>query len=336
MSEIKIIEYSSCWEKKHADFAKKFWPNKKRRYISEYIYWKFRGDVNTNLSSFILAVENDIVIGQFGFIPCSIKIKGVTYLAQWICDLMVDEKYRGKGVAKKLYEYSERNGRLSLGSNPSPPCQKSLIRNGYQLMYGPEKWIFPISIGGTLMLKAQYFKFFKWIKNPLLYYINHKYKNYLTNFTVCNKVEIKKKYLLSRKSCQSPYVIYDELFLNWRMDKFKDYYPGIKMFKSIYNDSYVCFMKTSNSVFITDYNYKSISDLATIVLLVSRYCLSKNLYFIKILSNSNKDNEMFRKLSLIKMRTSTVIVAKKNSYNSEGLSLGDKFFYTLMDSDSNI
>jgi len=336
MGDIKIVEFSPDWEQKHEDFAKMYWPNKRRRYIPEYIYWKFRGIEGNKLPSFALAIDNNKVIGQFGFIPCDINVNGNVHPAQWICDLLVSINYRGKGVAKLLYNFIEKNGRLSLGSNPSPACQKSLLRSGYTLISGPNKWIYPISIGGTLMLKSKRFRYFRWVKNPVLFYLNKKYKENLDIFVSVDKSEIIKKYHLPRKEYNIPYVVHDDLFLNWRCDKFKHYYPGMKIIESLHNNSYVCFMRASDAVFITDYHYENISDLATILLMVGKYGEREKLSYIKVLSNSDKDDLAFRRLLLIKMRTPTKIIIKNSSFSANKINLGNKFFYTLMDSDSNI
>ena len=119
MEDIQIVEYSDKWEEEHLRFARKYW-KKKRRAIPEYIYWKFRGKADEQLPSLILAVKNNTVIGQIGLIPFDLTYKNKRIAAQWRCDLMVDKEYRGKNVAKKLYQVMEQNGRISLSVNPSP------------------------------------------------------------------------------------------------------------------------------------------------------------------------------------------------------------------------
>ena len=73
---IKIVHYSEEFEKRHIEFASKFW-TKKRRLTPEYIYWKFRGTDDGNLS-FILAILEDKVIGQLGLVPCKLTISNET------------------------------------------------------------------------------------------------------------------------------------------------------------------------------------------------------------------------------------------------------------------
>ena len=73
--EIRIVPYGNDYIEKHREFASKYWI-KKRRLDSEYIFWKFRGDKNEELKSFLLATHEDKVIGQLGLVPCVLKVNG--------------------------------------------------------------------------------------------------------------------------------------------------------------------------------------------------------------------------------------------------------------------
>src|SRR5690606_6549679 len=122
---IEIKPYSAEFEEAHIQFASKYW-TKGRRKNPEYIYWKFRGNPNTNLPGFILAIDDNKVVGQLGVIPSIISIEDKIYDAQWACDLMVDMDYRGKNVAKQLYDYAHNLKSITLGSNPSAAASKSM------------------------------------------------------------------------------------------------------------------------------------------------------------------------------------------------------------------
>ena len=336
INNIEIVEYSPKWESSHLEFGKKFWPNKKRRYTPEYIYWKFRGQKNNSLSSFILAIKDKKVIGQFGFIPCELMLNKEKYPAQWICNLLVCPNYRGGEVAKLLYEFADRNGRLTLGSNPSVSCQKSLRKYGYKLISGPRQWILPISIGGTLMLKSDIFKYLKGINNPFCYFFKYKYKENMNNFVPVSAIDILKRKQFSRSKLDYPYVVHDKKFLSWRCNKFKNYYSGIYALKSIYNNSYMCLSVSSGVIYIVDYFYEQFLDLITIVLVAFKFGEEKKLNYVKVLSNSIEDDLYFKKILMIKMRNNTNIVIKESNSSKFKVDFGKKIFYTLMDSDSNI
>ena len=157
-NNLQIVPYQPDLEQAHIDFATQYW-NKKRRFTPEYIYWKFRGTPNKELWSFLLAVVDNKVIGQLGLVPCKVKLGDHIYEAQWACDLMVDHTYRGKSVAKFLYETAHRLKPITLGSDPSPAAFKSMTKAGYRRLEGPIKFILPVSIGKTLQLKTNRFAF---------------------------------------------------------------------------------------------------------------------------------------------------------------------------------
>src|SRR5690554_3931922 len=150
---IEIKYYSKEFEQAHIEFAKNYW-KKKRRLTPEYIYWKFRGSPDEVLKSFILAFDGEKVVGQFGLIPCKLVIDKAIYEAQWACDLMVDTNYRGKGIARKLYDFAHKNKLVTLGSDPSPAAEKSMIRNGYVSLNGPRKFMYPFKTGEAFKLKG--------------------------------------------------------------------------------------------------------------------------------------------------------------------------------------
>ncbi|MDP2159174.1 MAG: GNAT family N-acetyltransferase, partial [Flavobacterium sp.] len=169
---IEIVPYGPKWEQAHIAFASKYW-TKSRRKIPDYIYWKFRGRPNQEITSFLLAVENNEVIGQLGLIPVNVRVVDELYEAQWACDLMVDTSYRGKGVAKMLYDEAHKQKELTIGSDPSPAASASMQKNGYLLMTASWKCFFPLNLNEITKLKGINQRFLNVIPNPFLlkYYI---------------------------------------------------------------------------------------------------------------------------------------------------------------------
>lgn len=332
MNEIKIEYYSKKWEVAHMNFAKQYW-KKRRRFTPKYIYWKFRGDKNSCLKSFLLAVSDNRVIGQIGMIPCEAIIDGKSVNAQWICDLMIDNEFRGKNIAAKLYEKIESNGRYVLGSDPSPSAKKSLIKNGYSIYPGPWVMLFPLSIGGTLSIKLPFFSSLSFIINPVYVVVKMFLNRWLEG---CYEVSFDHSdwnHLQENKNIKG-YVKRSDAYLEWRLSKFDDFYSGIRIVRKIGSSAFMYFYEGSGCMYVADYRYENIKELACLLTYIGTHARKKQLDFIKIMANN--DNEV-RDLSLllsIKMRTRTEIVMKANPSRVQDVLL--PFYYTLMDSDENI
>lgn len=335
MEEVKIVHYSPRWEKEHIEFARQYW-SKKRRFTPEYIYWKFRGQPEQELQGFILAIHNDKVVGQIGMIPCNISIRGKVIEAQWICDLMVDKAMRGSNVAQLLYNHVESNGRIILGSDPSPAARKSLNKNGYCFVTGPNVFLFPISIGGTLSIKQDFFKVFKFIINPVYYWLGIKRRSSIKAFMNVSSSEEIANHLLVKMNAlnQDNFVIHDSEFISWRCGSFGTYYQGIQFYKSQSNRSFIMFYEASSCLYVVDLFYETLKELEEIVYFAAYKARSKKLDYLKLMVNTEKEFKDLKKYFVIRMGTRTEIVMKQDQVsNFESLNY---FYYTLMDSDENI
>jgi GNAT superfamily N-acetyltransferase len=326
---IEIKYYSKEFEKAHIDFAKKYW-TKKRRLTPEYIYWKFRGSSNDTLTSFILAFDNNKVVGQFGLIPCKVIIDKKVYEAQWACDLMVDTDYRGKGIAEKLYDFAHKNKIITLGSDPSPAAEKSMIKNGYISLNGPRKFVFPFYIGEVFKLKHINNALLNKIPNPfLVFFFFFKNKDY----TIIQSDEFKK--LRIHKNENQIYCQHDISFYNWRFSEFKDYYKGIICFKK--NDkNYFTGYFNGGIFYLTDFKVSSLLGFFKLIGFIYKEYSSLKIKRIKFVSMYSKINSIISFLGFIRFSTITKIILFTKSLDIKEYSSNKSFYYTLHDSDENI
>jgi len=325
---IQIKSYSPEFEEAHIKFASKYW-TKGRRKNPEFIYWKFRGKPNAELPSFILAIDNDEVVGQLGIIPCIISIEDKIYDAQWACDLMVDEDYRGKNIAKQLYDYAHNSKSITLGSNPSVAASKSMRRNGYKSLKSSWKFIFPIKIGEITKLKGYTIKLLNKIGHPLLLF-KHFFKNDFYKISedqyVCN-------YRMKRKHNQA-YVVHDENFVKWRYHSFKHYYKEVSMYSNSYG-SYFSGFFNNNVYYITDFEVNTFKEFFKIVYFIVNQHKKESLLRIKFFSNISFLNRWLLFFGFVKFRTQTEIIYFTTELLESQLK-GRYFYYTLLDSDENI
>ncbi len=326
---VVVKHYSKEFEEQHIAFAKKYW-TKKRRLTPEYIYWKFRGKNTELLKSFILAFDGDKVVGQFGLVPSKVFIDGIIYDSQWACDLMVDHEYRGKGVADALYEFAHENGKVTLGSDPSPAAEKSMIKKGYISISGPRKFVFPIKLGEILKLKGYNYHFFNIIYNPFVLILKLFTSVDFQPIKSNQYIELKSKYAENKIHC-----IYDDEFVDWRFSAFEDYYGGIQCYQKNEN-TFFCGYFSNGIYYLTDFHAYNLFSFLSIIGFVYQNYGTKNLVRIKFVSNDESLSNKLPFLGFIRFRTLTKVILFSKEKSIREKALSNSFYYTLFDSDENI
>ena len=139
-----VRPYDETLYEAHARFAARMWPTKRRRREWRYNRWKFRGPERGPVEGLLLAVSGGEVIGQIGLIPVTVDVDGERIACQWVCDLMVESAYRGKGIASLIFETALARGMVTLGSNPSPAADVSMRRTGFRRLEGPRIAVLPL------------------------------------------------------------------------------------------------------------------------------------------------------------------------------------------------
>lgn len=326
---IEIHPYGPQWEQAHIAFASKYW-TKSRRKIPEYIYWKFRGQPTTEITSFLLAIENNEVIGQLGLIPVNLVIEGNVYDSQWACDLMVDTSYRGKNVAKLLYEVAHNQKTITIGSDPSPAASKSMQKNGYQLLPSFWRFIFPMNLNQVTTLKGFDSNFLKKIPNPFLLLVvlrNIFHKNTFRTVDLSNLL----LHPLQEYKSQLVFVARDIEFAKWRFGSFKNYYKGAEFRLNNQQHFYSGYF-TNDTYYLMDYWIKNRLDFFLILGdIINRYKNSG----LKAIRFFGLDEKLFC-LGCLKFRTRSEIIYYTNSTEIKQKINSKVFYYTYADSDENI
>jgi len=330
---ISIVPYSSEFESLHEDFAKKYW-TKKRRFHAKYIYWKFRKKNFTEFKSFILAIDNGKVIGQLGLIPTKINIRGKIFETQWACDLMVDKEYRGKDVAKQLYEFAHDNKEITLGSDPSFSASKSMKKNGYKSLNAAWKYVFALNLNELTKFKGLNFKFFNFIINPFTYLFIIFNKLFLNKFS---KIEIEDYLNFINENIDLKLltnIVHDKSFLEWRLNKFEDFYIE----KEIYRKQNAVFSGyfLNDTYYITTLYYTNIFSVFSIIGYILNNYNKNGLKKIRFLINKKESKNYLSFFGFVKFRTRTEIIYFTKNKEIESLICNQVFQYTYLDSDEHI
>jgi len=331
---IEIKNYCLELEEAHYKFATRMFGGRRKRRNSDYIYWKFKGKRGRELPNVKLAIKGNDVIGLFAAIPCKLKIGDTIVDAQWACHLIVDKAYRGKGVASLLYEALHKECVLTLGSNPSPSAEKSMIKDGYKKLKSSDKYFIPINIGVPFRIKGYPIKFLDNIKNPFLnVYMK---KNILNKFEEVDIFKLDHELIFLRNTSERISISVDTEFKNWRFTPFKDYYPGIKAYKLKNKSTYFTGYINGKTYFITDFIVENKRDFNAIIALILEIIKNTNVEVIRFFNNDKELKMGVFKPIMIKYSTPNLIIYYTLKDNIENLVRGNAFYYTMQDSDENI
>jgi len=329
---IEIVNYGPALEEQHYSFATRMFGNRRKRRNSDYLYWKFRGEPSEELNSFKIALSDGKIVGQLGLIPCQLNLDGQIVDSQWACDLVVDPEFRGKGVAKLLYQAAHDQKPITLGSDPSPSAEISMLRAGYKKLKSSNKQFVPIFLGLPLRMKGVNIKILDKVRNPFLkLYSSNKYKS---NFEELDIIEAKHENIFQLEKDNQIFIDRSESFKNWRFSLFKDYYPGVKLYGLTGTKTYYSGYHHGDVYFITDFFIDQSVHFKKIINHILGY-IPNNIERIRFQNNIN--NELLgSKLNTIKYRTETSII-----YYTEDVEINKKvknqyFYYSHQDSDENV
>lgn len=329
---IEIVNYSPAFEEQHYSFATRMFGNRRKRRNPDYLYWKFRGKQGEELSSFKLALSDGKIVGQLGLIPCKLNLNGQIVESQWACDLVVDPDFRGKGVAKLLYQAAHDQKPITLGSDPSPAAEKSMIRAGYRKLKSSNKQFIPIFLGLPLRMKGVNLKILDNVRNPFLkLYTKNKFKS---DFKQLDIIKTDHQEIFQLQSENQIFIERDDSFKKWRFCSFKDYYPDVKLYQLVGKKTYYSGYHHGDLYFITDLQLEDAVHFNHIINHILSYVPS-NIERIRFLNNEN-DELLGSKLNTIKYRTETSIIYYTESEEIGQSVKGRYFYYTHQDSDENV
>ena len=331
-SQVEIKNYGPKLEKKHFDFATKMYGGRRKRRNSDYLYWKFRGKPDTEMHSLKLALIDGVVVGQLGLIPCKVNIGNEIIDTQWACDLIVDLDYRGKGIAKLLYDAAHAQKAITLGSDPSPSAEISMLRAGYKKLNSSNKQFIPLNLGLPLRMKGYPVKWLDQVTNPFL--SRFKAKKLQREFDELNIVEADHTKIFQLDVKDQVYVERDSEFKNWRFRPFKDYYPGIKLYQLVGTKTYFSGYYAGNIYFITDFVLEEENHFNYIINHILRN-IPESTERIRFQNNIH-DKVLGSNLTTIKNRTETSIIYYTQDDEIDELIKGKYFYYTHHDTDENI
>ncbi len=337
MVGIEIVNYGPEWEKAHEIFAKKYFGNRRRRYLPHYQYWKFRGKPGSSLPSLLLAVCDQEVVGRLGLVPSRVKLEQKKFDAYWTCDLMVSSDFRGKGIANMLYTEAV-NTKILFGSDPSPSAAISMERFGFRKLPASTKLFYPLNprtLTDKILPKLS--PFANMLPNPMLWLLKAQkgIEGGLQSVQI-DESQIDFDWIESMQSQHSLYVDHNKEFYEWRMRKFMDFQDD-GIFYQIKKLCFAAIRINAKSGFIGDFysaNHKVSRRMLRDIIL---HMHAKGVEEIKFLSTQPELIANCKRLGFITGRSHTdLIYCSRNEEFNQIVKPTTVFEYTTIDSDENI
>jgi len=333
--DIEIVYYSDEYEKAHFEFATRNYGKRRKRRNKDYLYWKFRGEEGTELKTLVLAYDfkEGKVVGQIGLIPFKVELDNKIYKTAWRCDVMLEQEYRGIGVAQMMYEKTHENYNLLFNCGSSISAKKAILKMGYK----PIKRSFSL----TMPIKYDFFNQKLNFKKPnlsnvrnFLFKVNSKLfksvdfseislKEYLANSSNI----VSNKYIKSQKTTD---------FVNWRFSKFKDYYEGIKCYKSSSDVKFSGYYTKANIFFITEICSFSFRDTISVLKYVYKKFKDKGLKEVQFTYHFKNKLPFFFALGCYTFNFKPQNMFYTTNKNLEHLIDSKEFLFNNFDCDKNL
>lgn len=120
--------------------------------------WKFHSFPSTQTSYEFVAVEDDIMAGYYAAIPYRYIVNGKELTAGMVCDVMTHPKMRGRGVFKKLGQYStdelkELGVNFTTGYPIRPEVIPGHLRVGWKIAVELPVYLCPLKSDSILKAK---------------------------------------------------------------------------------------------------------------------------------------------------------------------------------------
>jgi len=333
-----VVPYSETYAGSHTAFASRMW-NKRRRREPVYQRWKFRGPEQGPVPGLLLAVLHGEVVGQTGLIPVRARIGGEEHQAQWICDLMVDDKVRGMGIGAMLLLVATDRPCLSLGSNPSPLADSLLTSFGFQRLRGPRQMLLPVRTHHltSWILTGAWARLIPLacaLAGPVVAFRNRKLwmAKRGADYSFCRWQDLTERIAESEKSLVEPHIVHDAEFLAWRCTAVPGFSTELSGVRSPFG-GWAVVGDANPFCYVLDWNASDAADCLCLFRGIYAYARSIKSCTIKMNVNDGRQQKRLSGFGFIARRTPNEIHAfpKLEITGSQGF-----FRYALYDSDENL
>ncbi len=124
----------------------------------------------------VILKDKDKIIGYYGSMPVPIQLGDRKFIGAWLCDLILDPEYRGKGLGKKLNNYLQNKYPMVLGLGISDHSDPILKKAGWVINYDIEEYNY---IKNTANVKDVIKKMLQLVKSLKGTFCKRAQKNYI-------------------------------------------------------------------------------------------------------------------------------------------------------------
>ena len=332
-----IVPYSEETSEAHRNFAVRMWPTKRRRREEIYQRWKFRGSAKGKVHGLLLAVDGDVVVGQLGLIPVSLRVGDAVHPCQWACDLMVDSSLRRRGVGTLLLEAAIARDVVTLGSNPSPAADITMSRLGFRPLIGPRIMVLPRKLNQVLgwvmpPLLKKTIPAVSLLGQPLATFRSRSLRKKSSEKVLSNGWETIIPLVEARQTAVGyPYVMHDYPFMKWRCSGLQGYTTELETLQT--NNSFAVVGSAKDSYYVYEWDAKRKEEFMALFRAIFERAARAGCQSIEVLAQEEREERWLREVGFIGMRNRFKIIC----YPPQKL-IPDhgRFYYSVYDSDGNL
>lgn len=334
---MEIVPYSEAVEESQAALAQRMWPTKRRRRDPRYLRWKFRGPARGEVPGLLVAVLDGRVVGQLGLIPAKLRVDGRELDCQWACDLMVDPDVRRQGVASRLFDSALGRGMVTLGSNPSPAAEATMLRIGFCSAVGPWQTLLPVRLDEVLTWKLppplrRLSPVLARVGQPVLR--AHQRRLASASDGGVRQVHWPDAVPLvehgQAESAAQPHIVHDEDFLTWRCEGLTGFAPEMSGLRV--DDSYALFEAAASRTFAYDWRAASAEETRVLMGRLLREARAAGSSIVQAYAQNDTERDWLRQSGFLVQRTRVSVLY----HPAEALGSWTTFRYSIFDSDGNL
>lgn len=332
-----MVQYSEAWCEAHYQFARKMWPQRRRRAEETLIRWKFRGPKSGELEGLLLAVdENGAVLGQLGLIPAMLWVNGQVLPCNWACDLMVDNDVRRMGIASRLFEVALSRGVVTLGSNPSPAADATMRRIGFRLAQGPWTMVLPLKPAEVIRWKLSRRYDFLAPALGLLAEPGARLMRWRLHFSggeIAKEAAWESLVELieaAERKITCPHIVHDRGFLRWRCEGLEGFNPTLRGWR--WGDGYAITGQSGNSLRVYDWHAGDETTCQALFRSIYGVARCSKVSTMMTMAQTKAERAWLISLGFLPMRTRVAVLY----HTAQALPEGSRFRYAYYDSDGDI
>lgn len=333
-----VVPYDSCFGPDHQRFVRETFGERRKRWAEPYLRYVFRAGPTGPIENLLLARIEGRVVGQIGAIPCRLEYAGQTFEAQWACQLMVDPRYRGRGLGTLLFASCAARRPMTLGSDPTAGSDAIQERLGFLPLQGPSRMVLPIEPDHVMSWKCPprlraALPLAALLLRPACRVLAGRLRS--TNWRGVELVEWSELATQIEERCRpgAARVIHDREFLRWRCEERSPFPAQLPQALRGPNGGYALFKGAGPYCYVYDWSASGAAETQQLFAALYQFAREQGRQTLYAFAQGPVEVAALRRLGLLRMRQPVML-----RYHAAGnpIPAGTPMVYQVYDADGDL